>query len=425
MDSDSKNRNWAKIRRTEEEKTEAEKKLVEGAFDEDSYSESTTPLTSRFDRIEAVVSAKALRENYKAIQEQVGDQAILPMIKADAYGHGAVFTARALAQARNLYGFGLASLDEAREVREALGAKGRKTRVMTLSGATNWSEEKSQYCERFGITPTIASDEDWRRFLKMKGPERLKYHLKFNTGMNRLGISAGLVQQILSQLKDKPLEWRPEGVATHLAVAEDPSHPLTKKQLEVFRGITSAVKSSWTDTLFHLANSGSIWNAREFRLEGWTDVVRPGISLYGVPPWPGAPARGLVPAMEIRAQVAARRQLKPGESVGYGAHFRVKGSDSPLEIAILSAGYADGVHRMNSGIGEAGGRVLLGGRLRRFLGIVSMDLSAVECDASTQVGEWASLFGPGLEPWTQAKAAGTIPYEVLTSVSRRVRRTAE
>jgi alanine racemase len=430
MDSESKNSNWVKLSAKAKLRPAATRDREPGAFDDDSFENSNAPLTARFDRAEAVISAKALRENFKVIQEQVGDQAILPMIKADAYGHGAVYAARALVQARNLYGFGVASLDEAREIREALGAKGRKIRVMALSGAANWSEEKGQYCERFGITPTIVSDEDWRRFFKGKWPERLKYHLKFNTGMNRLGMSAGLVGQLLAQLEEKPGEWRPEGVATHMAVAEDPAHPLTKKQLEVFRGITGAVKGAWTDTLFHLANSGSIWNAREFKLEGWTDVVRPGISLYGVPPWPGAPARGLMPAMELRYQVAARRQVKPGESIGYGAHFRVgsreKGSaPAPVEVAILSAGYADGLHRMNSGIGESGGRVLLGGKRRRFLGVVSMDLSAIECDASTAVGDWARIFGEGLDPWTQAKAAGTIPYEVLTSISRRVRRVSE
>ena len=428
MDSETKRKNLAKIGLTPDRLRREEAIDEQGAFDDDTTDQSNAPLTARFDRAEAIVSGKALRENFKAIQDQVGDQAILPMIKADAYGHGAAYAARALAQARNLYGFGTATLDEAREVREALGAKGRKIRVMALSGAANWTDEKGQYCERFGITPTIVADEDWRRFLKGKWPERLKYHLKFNTGMNRLGMSAGLVNQIVSQLKDKPGEWRPEGVATHLATAEDANHALTKKQLEVFRGITGAVKGVWTDTLFHLANSSSIWNAREFRLDGWTDVVRPGISLYGVPPWPGAPARGLVPAMELRYQVAARRQVKPGESVGYGAHFKNggRGSDAPpIEVAILSAGYADGLHRMNSGIGDAGGRVLLDGCLRKFLGIVSMDLSAVECDASTAVGEWATVFGEGLDPWTQAKAAGTIPYEVLTSVSRRVRRVFE
>jgi alanine racemase len=157
-------------------------------------------------------------------------------------------------------------------------------------------------------------------------------------------------------------------------------------------------------------------------LDGLTDIVRPGISLYGVPPWPGAPVRGIAPVMEIRYQVVARRLIKPGESVGYGAHFRLKGTDAPVEVAILGAGYADGLHRMNSGLGEAGGRAWLRGKMRRFLGVVSMDLSAIECDASTVVGDWATVFGEGLDPWTQARSAGTIPYEVLTSVSRRMRR---
>lgn len=430
MDSDSKHKNWSKLLKSKDSAEDREGKESEGLFDEDSYDHSNAPLTSRFDRAEVRVSRKVLLENFKAISEQAGDQALLPMIKADAYGHGAILAAKALAQARNLYGFGVATLDEGREVREALGAKGRSIRVMVLSGAVNWSDEKGQYCERFGLTPTIASDEDWRRFLKGKWPERLKYHLKFNTGMNRLGMSAGLVQQLISQLKEKPGEWRPEGVATHMAVAEDPDHALTRKQLEVFRGITSAVKSIWTDSLFHLGNSASIWNSKKLGLDGWTDIVRPGISLYGVPPWPGAPARGILPAMELRYQVIARRQIKPGESIGYGARFRVQGT-GPMEVAILGTGYADGLLRANSGVGGekgnpggslGGGSVLLGGKLRRFLGIVSMDLSAVECDASTQVGEWAEFLGPSLDPWTQAQAAGTIPYELLTSVSRRVRR---
>jgi alanine racemase len=395
MDPESKNRNWSKLLdRTPEEFSE------------------------EFDRVEARVSAKALHASYEAIRELVPGQAVLPMVKADAYGHGAREVVRILARAPELYGFGVATLEEGREVREALGAKGRKTRVLVLSGTANWTEEKGQYCERFGLTPTIVSEEDWKRFLKAKWPERLKYHLKFNTGMNRLGISPGHLSQVVSQLKDKPGDWRPEGVATHFATAEDPEHALTRRQLESFKSITGAVKSIWTDTLFHCANSASIWNARKFGLEGWTDIVRPGISLYGVPPWAGAPIRGLVPAMELRYAVLQRRLLKPAESIGYGAQFRLKGSDPALEVAILGAGYADGFHRMNS----SQGAVLLGGKMRRVLGVVSMDLSAIECDASTKPGDWARILGDGLDPWTQAKAAGTIPYELLTSVSRRVRR---
>jgi alanine racemase len=446
MESDERGgANWARLKKHEgarrsskegrgkEGRAKEDRGIADNAFNDatlDGFHCSIAPLSTRFDRAEALLSRRALVSNYEAITELVPGQALLPMVKADAYGHGAKFAVRALASAKDLYGFGTASLDEAREVREVLGVRGRNTRVLSLSGAVGWSEEKGQYCEHFGITPTIASEDDWRAFYKGGWPERLKYHLKFNTGMNRLGLAPGMAKQILSQLAGKPGEWRPEGVATHMAVAEDADHPLTRRQIESFRGILSDVRSGWSDTLFHLANSSSIWNAKKLGLEGMTDIVRPGISLYGVPPWKDAPLRGLTPVMELRYCVAARRVLKPGESIGYGARFRLKGNDSPLEVAILATGYADGLHRMNSGVpsgerggGDAGGRVLLGGKLRRFLGVVSMDLSAVECDASVCVGDWARILGDGLDPWTQAAAAGTIPYELLTSISRRVRKT--
>src|SRR5690606_23100833 len=198
---------------------------------------------------------------------QVPAQAILHMVEADAYGHGAAFVARTLRQVKGLYGFGVASLEEGREIREALGAKGRKTRILILSGAANWTEEKGMYCERFGLTPTIASEDDWKRFLKGSWPSRIRYHLKFNTGMNRLGIAPSHASQIVSQLKGKPGEWRPEGVATHFAVAEDPGHPLMRRQLKAFRALTGDLRSTWTDTLFHYANSATIWNAKKYGIE--------------------------------------------------------------------------------------------------------------------------------------------------------------
>lgn len=372
-------------------------------------------------RAKAEISAKALQTNYGAILDQLKNQALLPMIKANAYGHGAVWAARHLRQAKNLYGFGVASLEEGREVRDGLGARDAKIQILVVSGTTNWSDEKGQYCERFGLTPVICSDEDWTRFFKGGWTERLKYHLKFNTGMNRLGMSTGLVQQVVSQLKGKPAEQRPQGIGSHLACAEDPEHALTRMQIERFRSLRGELEGALPGTLFHLANSSAIWNQKHYGLEGLTDIARPGLSLYGVPPWPGAPARGTVPVMELSYQIVQRRRLKAGESIGYGATYRVsgKGSDSAVqEVAIVSAGYADGIHRVLSNQGQ----VRLDGRMRKFLGIVSMDLSAIECDASTQVGQYVQILGTGLDPWTQAKAAGTIPYELFTSVSPRVRK---
>lgn len=369
-----------------------------------------------FPRARALISSKALIGNYEAIRELAQGQFVLPMIKADAYGHGAVFAARTLRDQEDLFGFGVATLEEAREVREALGTKHRKTRVLVLSGATEWSEEKGQYCERFGITPTIASEEDWRSFLKGGWTSRLAYHLKFNTGMNRLGISPSQLNPILSQIKKLKEDEKPEGILTHLAVAEDPDHSVTKTQIEKFRAITETASGVLPGTLFHLANSSAIWHSKRYGLKGWTSIVRPGISLYGVPPWQGAPTRGLTPVARIQYRVAQRRTLRAGDCIGYGATFRVSGRDESIETAVLLAGYADGLHRMNSNKGM----VWVGGKARRFLGIVSMDLSAIECDASVKVGDWAEIYGPGLDPWTQAASAGTIPYELLTSMSRRV-----
>lgn len=125
--------------------------------------------------------------------------------------------------------------------------------------------------------------------------------------------------------------------------------------------------------------------------------------------------------MSLRAQVIARHTLKRGEAIGYGATFKVTASGpdgEPVHAATLAAGYADGVHRRLSNQGHA----WLAGARCRMVGIVSMDLCAVRCPASAKVGDWAELLGPQIDIWDQAKAAQTLPYELLTSVSQRVKR---
>jgi alanine racemase len=367
-------------------------------------------------RARALLSASALKNNYEVISEQLKGQGVIPMIKANAYGHGAVWATQVLKTLPHLYGWGVASLEEGKEVREGLGLKFRKNKILVFSGAIPWSEEKGQYCEQNGLTPVIGSDEDWAKFFKGQWHRKLPYHLKFNTGMNRLGISTSQVNSIVKQLENEPIESRPEGVASHLALAENPSHPLTQQQIARFTELRGRLESVWGGVLFHLANSSGIWNQKHFGLAQLTDIIRPGISLYGVPPWPGAPERGLKPVMELEYQVMARRKLQKNDCVGYGATFKCEVAQQ--EVAILSAGYADGFHRMMSNRGE----VWASGKLRKVLGIISMDLAAIECDASIKVGSWAKVLGTELDPWTQAHAAGTIPYELLTSVSNRVKK---
>jgi alanine racemase len=378
-----------------------------------------------FSRVEAVVSAEALSANYDAIRARVPGLSLLPMIKANAYGHGGAWAARVLAQKPDLYAFGVATLEEGAEAREALGPRGRRTRILVFAGVAPWSEEKGQYCEAHALAPVISTDEDWRAFERGGWPARLSYELKFNTGMNRLGLSTRLAPQLARSLAHRPGEEQPSGILTHLAVGENPDARLSRDQLERFTAIRSELAPVFPAAHFHFANSAGIWNARHWRLSELSDVVRPGLSLYGVPPWPGAPERGLAPVLTLRALVVDVHRLKSGDTVGYGARFTAPKAET-THVAMLALGYGDGLHRRLSGglagDGAPGGFAWLGGRERRFLGAISMDLAAIECDAGTKPGEWAELLGPRVDHWAQAKAAGTIPYELLTSIAPRVKR---
>lgn len=365
------------------------------------------------------LDARALQNNYKAIQALVPEQAILPMVKADAYGHGVDWVAGQLTGFSNLYGFGVATLEEGAELRQALGMRNRRTRIIVFSGTTPWSEEKGHFCEQFGLTPVIAGDADWQPFVRGGWAERVSYELKFNTGMNRLGLSPSMARTVVRSLEGKPAEAQPEGIFTHLAMSELPESRLSQQQLERFIALKSELAGAFPAAQFHLANSGGIWNSKRWSLRGLTDVVRPGLALYGITPWADAPTRGLTPVMTYQASVIAVHALKPGEGIGYGATFKVPGKTSePVYAAVLGAGYADGVKRALSNQGYA----WLNGRSTRFLGMVSMDLCAVGGFASTRVGDRVELLGSHVDPWAQARAAGTIPYELLTSLSVRVQR---
>lgn len=367
------------------------------------------------------LSSQALLGNYQSILEQVPGHALLPMVKANAYGHGAQWVVKTLMKCHDLYAFGVATLEEGQEVRTALGASGRKTRVIVFSETTPWTEEKGNYCKENSLTPVIATESDWNSFVKGGWTEKLDYELQFNTGMNRLGLPISFSSMIIRALKGKSSDHHPAGIFTHLASSEIHDSQLTQMQLEKYIQIRKELGTVFPGARFHLSNSGAIWNQKNFALGELTDVSRPGLSLYGVPPWPNAPMRGLTPVLQFKAQVIAVHRLRPGDSIGYGGTFSVKGGrsgDDSVYAAILGAGYADGVLRGLSNRGFA----WLNGKPTRFLGTVSMDLCAIECQAGTQVGSWAELFGPHVDPWAQAQAAGTIPYEILTSLSSRVKR---
>lgn len=360
-------------------------------------------------------SSQALIQNYHRIREMVPGLSVLPMLKADGYGHGASWAGKILYGEPGLYGFGVATLEEAADLRRALGSK--KVRIIVFSGAAPWTDEKGRFCEQLGLTPVICTDTDWASFSNSYWPTRVPYELEFNTGMNRLGLSMKTASRVAKFLRNQSSSWHPSGVFSHLAQAEEPDSKQSQMQAEKFQFLKRELSSVSPSTQFHLANSAAIWNHKYWSLSEHTDAMRPGISLYGVPPWFGAPQRGILPVLSLRTSVVAVHRLKPGESVGYGFTYTVSGTKSVC-VAILAAGYADGLSRVMS---HQGGVVLNGVR-SRFAGIISMDLSAVLCPENTRIGDWAEVLGPETDIWEQARAAQTIPYQLLTSLTPRVQR---
>jgi alanine racemase len=242
--------------------------------------------------------------------------------------------------------------------------------------------------------------------------------------MNRLGIPLQHLQEVrrdLAALSSRGIH--PAGIFSHLAMAEDPSAPLSVRQLRAFRALHAELRPIVPDsTDFHLGNSAALWRAADWGLGHLTTRARPGLSLYGIAPRELKERRhlrqGLRPVMELLAPVVAVQQLKSRDQVGYGGRFV---APRPMKIAILGMGYADGLPRLWGQKGS-GAVARIGSRDCEWLGTVSMDLSAVRAPSGVRVGGQARILGEGIDAWKQADAAGTIPYELLTSLSARVQR---
>ncbi|MEK7689822.1 MAG: alanine racemase [Bdellovibrionota bacterium] len=367
-------------------------------------------------RVVMDLNPASLLSNFRALRTQVGPGCgLLAMVKANAYGHGMEWCAAILAQEPGLAGFGVATLQEGISLRASV----KEAKILVFSGASGFTDEIGRVCERYALTPVLADLDDWNRFLAGGWPARLPYHLKFNTGMNRLGIDlsdAPTVRRELAVRFRDHARSRPSGILTHLAASEDPTSALTRKQMEGFRHLRSEFGAVAPEAVFHFANSGAIWNSRALKVASLSGWVRPGLSLYGVVPWAQAPERGLRPVMTVRSRILQLRLLQAGQRVGYGGRFRV--GQKPVggtEVATLAFGYGDGLPQSGFFLTETGKRLPLVGR-------VSMDLAAVEVPRTLKlkVGDWLQYLGAGVPAWDQALRAGKIPYELFTALTVRV-----
>jgi alanine racemase len=349
--------------------------------------------------IRAIIDTPALRHNLSVIRARAGRARVIAVVKANAYGHGLVSTALALAEAD---AFAVARLEEGL----ALRAAGIATRVVLLEGVFTASQLEDAAHEGLDL---VVHDPGQIELLEQAGnAERFALWIKIDTGMNRLGFrphdfSAALAR--ILALTPAPRELR---VMTHLACANERDERTTSAQLASFR---EAIRG--LDYESSIANSAGILGNISLGCQ-W---VRPGLALYGASPFEDASAAalGLKPAMTLMSSVIAVRHVGQGESVGYGAAWTAQ-RDSL--VAIVAAGYGDGVPRSLG----SGTPILINGKRASLAGRVSMDMIAVDVTGrpDVEVGSPAVLWGAGLAVEEVARHAGTIPYELLCSVSQRV-----
>lgn len=369
----------------------------------------------------AEVSLSALRYNFRVLQQHVGSPVtICAVVKCDAYGHGAEACALAL-EHEGASWFGVTSTDEGVALRDA----GVRSRILILVGAFRGEEEDAL---RYGLTPTVSHIEDIEAIAqaaaRIGAREPVPVHLKLDTGMARLGLSLSELDRFLARIKQVP-QVELEGVFSHLASAEVLDAVDAQLQQERFRDALQKIEGHGLHPrLRHLANSSATLG----RPDSWFNFVRPGMAIYGYElplthhdgtRVAGYQSLGLTPAMSWKTRVLSLRDVPAGQALGYNAAYV---TPAPARIAVIAAGYGDGLYRRLS----PGGYALLRGQRSPFLGRISMDLTIIDVShiPSAEIGDEVVLIGrSGDEHITavdHARWSGTIPYEILCNLSERV-----
>jgi alanine racemase len=375
----------------------------------------------------ARVDLSALKSNFVAIEQHLSREpgrtppAIIAVVKANAYGHGAPRVALALEEAGATM-LACADIEEGVVLRQA----GVRIPILVF-GALSVSDLDGLFtCQ---LTPTISTPGAARAVQAAAARHRstIAYHLKIDTGMNRLGFRHDNLRRTLPELLASP-NLRLDAVYTHFASADDPESPVFNTQRERFEGAWSVVQelsgsrapNPEPRVLRHACNSAAL--LRDSRV--WYDAVRPGLLLYGIEPPPLATTIELRPVMSLTSRVVAVKGLRPGEGVGYGWLYEAR---EPRSIAIVPAGYADGLDTRLSGRGQ----VLVRGRRVPIVGAVSMDMLALDVTDLDEVrpGDEVVILGrQGDEGWQRidaremAAAIGTIPWEIVCRLGTRVER---
>lgn len=335
---------------------------------------------------------------------------VIAVVKANAYGHGAVPVARALERA-GASTLACADIEEAVVLRTA----GVQARILVF-GALSVSDVAG--IVDYDLLPTLSTPTAARAVEAeaARRRRRIRYHLKIDTGMHRLGFRHDNLGCTIPELLASPhLELA--AVYTHFATADVPDHPMLEEQrLRFDAALETLARLGAPAVPRHAANSAAL--LRDART--WYEGVRPGLLLYGIAPPPLATTLPLLPAMSICSRLVSIKDIRAGESVGYGARYT---AGSPRRIAVVPAGYADGLDLRLAGRGH----VLVRGRRAPIVGSVCMDAITIDVtDTPAETGDHVVILGRQgdqvLDVREVAAAAGTIPWEVLCRVGSRIER---
>ncbi len=364
------------------------------------------------------VSLDRIAANFEAIREVTGAGVeVMPVVKADAYRHGAIEVSRTLI-GKGAQWLAVSNVEEGAALREA----GIGARILVMA---DFLPAEREGLFEYGLTPVIHSLDDvreWDRMAAARCSAGADYHLKIDSGMGRLGTRAGAreIAAVVAGCRNGRLE----GLMTHLASAADYAGEQTENQARAFEAVrVELAELGVAPPIVHMASSIQVAYGRR---PAWRQMVRPGHAIYG---YVSPIARGeappklldVKPALSWKAALLAVKDLPVGALVGYGGMFR---TPAAMRIGVLAAGYADGIpHRLSNK-----GRVIAGGKFAAILGAVSMDLTTIDLthaphlrpgDAVTLLGEEG---GASIDAQQMAKLAGTISYSVLCGISARVKR---
>jgi alanine racemase len=364
----------------------------------------------------ASVDLQALAHNYRQLASYVSTPAsgsspgIIAVVKANAYGHGAARVGLAL-EAAGAPWLACADIEEGVLLRHA----GVRAPILVF-GALSLGDIEGVF--DYSLTPTVSTPAAVRTLEEgaARRGVRLACHLKIDTGMNRLGFRHDQLDRTMPPLLGSA-HLQVTAVYTHFATADDPDDPLFGEQRERFERAYAKLRGLGLGPVTrHAANSAALM--RDERV--WFDVVRPGLLLYGLVPPPLATTMDLRPVMQLKSRIVGVKGIRPGEGVGYGMKFR---TDTPRSVAVVPAGYADGLDARLAGRGF----VLVRGVRAPIIGSVCMDMLMIDVtNLRAEPGDEVVILGQQVDERMDARemaaAIGTIPYELLCRIGTRIER---